>query len=98
MIAEPITERVITALPNVRVVARFGVGLDNIELDAATRHGLQITHVPAGSLEEVSDHALAMLLALSRGIVPLNAAVHRGDWAIPAACRRSADSASRPSA
>lgn len=83
MIAEPITERVIAALPNVRVVARFGVGLDNIELDAATRHGLQITHVPGGSVEEVSDHALALLLALSRGIVPLDAAVHRGEWRIP---------------
>lgn len=83
VIAEPITDRVLDALRGCRVIARFGVGLDNIDLEAATRRGLQVTHVPAGSVQEVSDHALALLLALARGIVGLDAAVHRGEWRTP---------------
>jgi D-3-phosphoglycerate dehydrogenase len=83
VIAEPITDRVLAALPKLRVVARFGVGLDNVDVTAATRRGIPVTYVPGGSVPEVSDHALAMLLALSRGLVPLNAAVHRSSWAMP---------------
>jgi D-3-phosphoglycerate dehydrogenase len=84
VIAEPVTARVIEALDGCRVIARFGAGLDNVDLAAATRAGVQVTFVPGASVEEVSDHAIAMLFALARRLPALDAAVRRGDWAIPA--------------
>jgi D-3-phosphoglycerate dehydrogenase len=52
-----------------RVVARMGVGLDNIAVPAATDHGVQVTNVPDYCVEEVSDHAVGLALAWTRGLV-----------------------------
>jgi D-3-phosphoglycerate dehydrogenase len=84
VIAEPVTAKVIDALGDCRVIARFGAGLDNVDLEAATRRGVQVTFVPGASVEEVSDHTIAMLFALARHLPALDAAVRHGDWAIPA--------------
>lgn len=84
VVAEPVTARVIESLEGCRVITRFGSGLDNVDVEAATRRGVRVTYVPAASTEEVSDHAIAMLLALARHLPALDAAVRRGDWAIPA--------------
>lgn len=62
------------------IVARYGVGLDNIALDAAWAAGARVTNVPDYCVEEVSDHAVAMLLAWSRGIVQWDREVKRGVW------------------
>lgn len=62
------------------IVARYGVGLDNIALDAAWAAGARVTNVPDYCVEEVSDHAVAMLLAWSRGIVQWDREVKRGHW------------------
>lgn len=62
------------------IVARYGVGLDNIALDAAWAAGARVTNVPDYCVEEVSDHAVAMLLAWSRGIVHWDREVKRGVW------------------
>lgn len=62
------------------IVARYGVGLDNIALDAAWTAGARVTNVPDYCVEEVSDHAVAMLLAWSRGIVQWDREVKRGVW------------------
>jgi D-3-phosphoglycerate dehydrogenase len=87
VLAAPVTERVIDALPRgagalprCRVIGRLGVGLDMIDLPAATAAGIQVTYVPAATTDEVSDHALALLLALSRRILRLDAAVRAGTW------------------
>lgn len=80
VIAAPITARVIESLRRCRVIGRFGVGLDNIDLPAATAAGIQVVNVPAASVQEVSDHALAMILALGRRLVALDAAVRDGRW------------------
>lgn len=84
VVAEPVTPRVIEALEGLRVVTRFGAGLDNVDIEAATRAGVQVTYVPGASVEEVSDHTIAMIFSLSRGLPALDAAVRRGEWAIPA--------------
>jgi D-3-phosphoglycerate dehydrogenase len=76
----PITDAVMTALPGLRVVGRYGVGLDNIELPAATRHGVTVVNVPDYCIDEVADHAIGLLLALSRGITILDRAIHAGAW------------------
>jgi D-3-phosphoglycerate dehydrogenase / 2-oxoglutarate reductase len=82
VIGEPLTARVIESLDRCRVIARFGAGLDNVDIDAATRAGIQVTYVPGASVEEVTDHALAMIFSLARRLPDLDAATRRGDWKI----------------
>src|SRR4051812_30912570 len=62
----PVTERVINASPHLRVVARYGVGLDNIDVGAASRRGVPVLNVPDYCVDEVATHALAIALALWR--------------------------------
>ena len=66
-----------------RVISRYGIGYDNIDIQAATASGLLVTYVPDYCIDEVADHALALLLALARGIHPAALAVREGDWAVP---------------
>ncbi|MDQ0678622.1 D-3-phosphoglycerate dehydrogenase [Arthrobacter pascens] len=63
-----------------RVVARMGVGLDNIAVPAATDHGVQVTNVPDYCVEEVSDHAVGLALAWTRGLVATDREVRAGRW------------------
>lgn len=63
-----------------RMVARFGVGTDNIDVAEARRLGLQVTYVPDYCMEEVSDHALGLALAWYRGIVHLDRMIRIGEW------------------
>jgi D-3-phosphoglycerate dehydrogenase len=70
----------IAASRGLRIVTRLGIGLDNIAVDAATRRGVWVTNVPAYCLEEVSDHALAMILAWSRGLLHFDREVKAGRW------------------
>jgi D-3-phosphoglycerate dehydrogenase len=77
---EPFGARVVAALDRCRVISRFGIGVDRIDVDAATAKGIVVTNVPDYCVDEVSDHALALLLALSRRIVPLDRAVRAGVW------------------
>ena len=70
----------IAAAPNLRHVARLGVGLDNIDVAAATAHGMPVSNVPDYCFEEVSDHAIALLLALSRGLTVADRSVKSGAW------------------
>src|SRR4051794_7738118 len=64
-----------------RTVARYGIGLDNIPVDLATSLGIVVTNVPDFCLDEVSDHAMALLLAVARRIVPFASETARGEWA-----------------
>ena len=91
-------------LPRMKVISRYGVGLDNVDLDAATDHGIVVTHYPGYCTAEVADHALALILALNRRIVELDRALRAGAWVEhgpprAASCAaRSSRCASRPSA
>ena len=76
----PVSAAAIAASPGLRVVARMGVGLDNIDVDAATRHGVLVTNVPDYCVEEVSDHAVALVLAWTRGIALADRQVRAGRW------------------
>src|SRR5579884_3642224 len=75
-----ITADVIRGLERCRIISRFGIGVDNIDLAAAAAAGIVVTKVPDYCLDEVSDHALALLLALVRKIPLSNARVHAGEW------------------
>ncbi len=58
-----VTDKVIRAVPRCRIIARFGIGLDNICIETATELGIPVTNVPDYCVSEVSDHALALILA-----------------------------------
>jgi D-3-phosphoglycerate dehydrogenase / 2-oxoglutarate reductase len=66
-----------------RIISRYGVGYDNIDVAAATRHNLLVTYVPDYCLDEVADHAMALMLALARGVFPAGLSVREGGWAVP---------------
>jgi D-3-phosphoglycerate dehydrogenase len=75
-----VTRRVLEALPRVRVVGRYGVGLDTIDIEAARQLGVRVVNVPDYCVEEVANHTIALALALTRGIVRLDRAVQAGIW------------------
>jgi D-3-phosphoglycerate dehydrogenase len=76
----PITARVIERMPRCRIIARYGIGVDNVDLDAASAKQIVVTNVPDYCVDEVSDHALALLLASARKIGPLTNRVRAGRW------------------
>jgi D-3-phosphoglycerate dehydrogenase len=71
---------VIAQLERCKVIARTGTGYNNIDVDAATKAGMYVTNVRAYCDDEVSDHAMALLLALARKIPYLNGEVNAGRW------------------
>ncbi|HEX4181741.1 MAG TPA: C-terminal binding protein, partial [Caulobacteraceae bacterium] len=75
-----LSARAIANAPSLRHIARLGVGLDNIDVAAATAHGVQVTNLPDYCVEEVSDHAVALLAAWARGLVFLDRQVKQGRW------------------
>ncbi|MBQ35742.1 MAG: hydroxyacid dehydrogenase [Gemmatimonadaceae bacterium] len=73
---------VINQFEQCRIIARTGIGIDTIDLDVATTKGIVVTNVPEYCEDEVSDHAMALLLALARNVTRGNAQVHGGEWAL----------------
>lgn len=80
-----VTSRVIEACPNCRIVARFGIGLDNIAVDYATQHGIPVTNVPDYCVTEVAEHTLALLLAAARNVAFFQLRTKAGEYALSAA-------------
>ena len=66
-----------------RIISRTGIGVDNIDLDAAARAGITVTNVPDYCLDEVADHTMALLLAAARQITPAATDVRAGGWTVP---------------
>ena len=75
-----ITAEMIRQMRRCRIISRFGIGVDNVDIAAATAAGIVVTKVPDYCIDEVSDHAMALLLALVRKIPLANAQVHAGRW------------------
>jgi D-3-phosphoglycerate dehydrogenase len=71
-------------LTRCKAIGRFGLGVDNIDLPAAKERGIVVTYVPDYCLQEVSDHAMALLLALARKVPLSNRLVQSGRWEMPA--------------
>ena len=76
----PISDEVYEGCPRLKVVVRFGIGYDTIDVEAATRHGIMVVNVPDYCIEEVSDHAIGLWLALGRKIVSADRTVRTGEW------------------
>src|SRR5689334_5556971 len=77
------TPRVFEAAKRLKIIARFGVGYDAIDLPAASSHGVWVTITPGTNEISVADHTLALILALARKLVPEVNATKAGAWARP---------------
>lgn len=77
---DPFTREVLGAASRLRVIARVGVGVDSIDLQAATDVGVAVTTTPGANNETVADHTLAMMLAAVRRVVEHDASVRAGNW------------------
>ena len=77
---QPVPADLIASMERCRIIARVGTGLDAIDLNAATQHGVWVTYVPDYSIDEVSTHTLTLLLAQARGVAPLLLATQVGKW------------------
>lgn len=80
VLREPITARVLSELKNLKVIGRFGVGLDSIDVEACTKADVQVTYVPDSNIDEVSTHAMALILSLARKLKTYDSAVRKGRW------------------
>ena len=76
----PINRKVIESLRKCKVISRYGIGIDTIDIQAATDHGIIVTNVPSYCIDEISDHAIALILCCNRKITLLNNAVKNGQW------------------
>jgi D-3-phosphoglycerate dehydrogenase len=75
-----VTKDIIDAGDRLKVIARAGIGLDNVDIQAATRKGIVVMNTPEGNVITTAEHAIAMLLAVSRNIPQANASMKAGRW------------------
>jgi D-3-phosphoglycerate dehydrogenase len=78
----PIDAATIAAMPRCRIIARYGIGVDNVDVAAATAAGMTVTNVPDYSIAEVAAHALALILALIRKLPQGDAKIRAGGWGL----------------
>jgi D-3-phosphoglycerate dehydrogenase len=78
--ATKVTKEVIDAAPLLKIVARAGSGVDNVDLDAASARGIVVTNAPGGNSISVAEHAMALMLALARSVSTADAAMKQQRW------------------
>ena len=74
--------QVIAAMKRARVIVRYGIGVDNVDLDAARKHGIPVCNVPDYCIHEVADHTLAFILAVTRQVVTYTQHLRAGKWGL----------------
>lgn len=78
----PMTERVIKELDHCKAIIRYGIGVDTIDVKAATARGIYVCNIPDYGVDETSNHAISMILALSRKLPVIMADVKKGNWGL----------------
>jgi D-3-phosphoglycerate dehydrogenase len=81
--AGPITADTMARMPKCKIIARYGIGVDTIDLDAETAAGIIVTNNPTYCIEEVAEHTMALLLAAARKVVFYDRLVRNGRWEVP---------------
>jgi D-3-phosphoglycerate dehydrogenase len=76
----PVDARVIGSMGRARAIVRYGIGVDNVDLDAARAQGIPVCNVPDYCIDEVADHTLGLILALTRQFIPHRDRVRSGRW------------------
>jgi len=77
---DPMDADVIAAAPGLRAVAKYGVGVDNIDLDAAKARGIKVSRTVGANAEAVADYTMALMLSLARSVIPIDRQCRRGNW------------------
>ena len=80
MVSAKVTSAMIDYLPKLKVISRFGSGMDNLDVAAANRRQIVVTNVPFFCLSEVADHTMALLLGIARKLLPMDQATRSGQW------------------
>jgi len=80
-----VTGAVMDASPNLKIIARHGIGMDEVDLAAARARGMLVCRAPGSNTAAVAEHAIALMLALAKDIIPLSASVAQGGWRAPGA-------------
>src|SRR4028119_1785750 len=75
-----VTKEIIEAAAQLKIIGRAGVGVDNVDVPAATRKGIVVVNSPEGNTIAAAEHAIAMMLSMSRHIPEANASVKSGKW------------------
>ena len=78
--ATKVTEKLINAAPRLKVIGRAGIGVDNVDIPAASRKGIIVMNTPFGNSITTAEHAIAMIFALARQLPEANASTHAGKW------------------
>lgn len=78
--ATKVTKDIISAAQNLKVIGRAGVGLDNVDLEAATQKGIIVMNTPGGNTISTAEHTMSMILSLSRNIPQANISTKKGEW------------------
>lgn len=78
----PLTHAVLQQLPHCKVIVRYGIGIDNIDLDAARSRGIMVCNVPDYCIDEVADHTFALAMSMARQLPALDPLVRQGVWKI----------------
>ncbi len=81
--AGPITAETMAGMPKCKIIARYGIGVDTIDLDAATRAGIIVTNNPTYCIEEVAEQTMALILSSARKIPLYDRMVRAGRWEVP---------------
>ena len=75
-----VTSDILAAAGQLKIVGRAGVGVDNIDIDAATRHGVMVVNSPTGNIVAAAEHTIAMLMAMARHIPAASSSIKSGKW------------------
>lgn len=75
-----VTQKIIEAADKLKVIGRAGVGVDNVDVDAATKKGIIVTNSPEGNMISAAEHTIAMMMAMSRNIPQANASLKKKEW------------------
>ena len=78
--ATKVTDKILAAAPNLKVIGRAGIGTDNIDKDAASKQGVIVMNTPFGNMITTAEHAIAMMFAVARQIPEASASTHAGKW------------------
>ena len=78
--ATKVTEKLLQTAPNLKVIGRAGIGVDNVDIPAASKKGVIVMNTPFGNSITTAEHAIAMMLAVARQIPEANASTHAGKW------------------
>ena len=78
--ATKVTAALLEKATRLRAIGRAGVGVDNVDVDAATRRGVLVMNTPGGNSVSVAEHTLALMLGLARAVPQANASIHAGKW------------------